>query len=113
MDHIADWEERAEFYNRIHWGTVCGNSNFNITTANVYYKSMKPIFGAVSWTTIENLTYARSQDFSDGQGLPILINSISCSVIENQLEKCNYSTSNNCTHKYDVIFTCSGFESLT
>jgi hypothetical protein len=52
MNHISNWEGRAEFYNGSNWGTVCGNSNFNISSANVYCKSLNPKFGAVSWTTI-------------------------------------------------------------
>jgi hypothetical protein len=98
MDHISNWEGRAEFYNGSHWGTVCGNANFNITSANVYCKSLNPIFGAVSWTTVVDLPYARSQDFSDGDSLPILMDSVICSGRETHLGKCNYSTSSNCSH---------------
>jgi hypothetical protein len=49
---FQNWEGRAEFYNGSNWGTVCGNSNFNISSANVYCKSLNPKFGAVSWTTV-------------------------------------------------------------
>jgi len=57
-----------------------------LTAADVFCRSFNPRFGAVSWTSVGNLPYNRSSDFSDGVNKPILMDDVSCSGNETSLD---------------------------
>lgn len=52
----GDLQGRAEYYNGIHWGTIC-DDHFNLIAADVFCRSLNPRFGAVSWTNAGKLSY--------------------------------------------------------
>ena len=84
-----------------------------MTAADVFFRSFKPRFGAVSWTNATALPYTRAKDFYDGYQKPILMDDVSCTGNEDNLSQCSYRSVANCAHYEDVYVTCSGSSNHT
>ena len=88
------------------WGTVCSN-HFTKTDAKVFCKTIDPKYKYAKWRTSGHFKKGAWTPDARSVKYPIFRGQVECKGDEHSFGMCRHGHHAGCTHKKDVIISCS------